>query len=120
MSRLLPGLLALLLFGTLLPAGACAKWTEGDAGGGYSTALSLPAGNAPTAVAAGNDVTVSWTVAEGGAPVAGYRVERYDLSGQPQAIGPGCAGTISTANGGTRSLPSAPYGAAPRAPRAPR
>lgn len=95
MSRLLPGLLGLLLLGTLLPAAAGAKWAEGDAGGGYSTALSLPAGDAPTAVAAGDDVTVSWAAAEGGAPVAGYRIERYDLSGQPQAIGPGCAGTIS-------------------------
>jgi hypothetical protein len=98
MKRPLPCLLAFLLLAALPPAGACAKWAEGDAGAAYSSALSLPAGNAPTAAGAGDDVTVSWAVAEGGAPVAGYQVERYDLSGQPQPVGPGCAGTLPAAS----------------------
>ncbi len=79
----------------LVPASAAASWHPGGGGSGYAVAQSLGAGNTPSVSVSNRSVTVSWSATSGGAPVAGYTVRRYNLSGVLQTIGSGCSGAIS-------------------------
>jgi hypothetical protein len=77
-----------------LPALAGAKWGSPGNGSGYTRAQALPAGNPPTAVGSGRNVTVSWAAVGGQVPVTGYSIKRYDANGVGQTVGSGCSGTI--------------------------
>ena len=79
------------------PAAAQAAWTGNGAGSQNAKAITLPAGNTPSAVVSNRNVTVSWAVSNlpGGGPVSGYVVKRYDGSGNAQTIGSACTGTIA-------------------------
>jgi hypothetical protein len=86
---------AAAVLAAVVPAIASASWTGSGSGAGYSQARALPAGNSPTAVASGRNVTVSWTAASGSVPVSGYAVKRYDANGVAQTVGAGCSGTVT-------------------------
>ena len=79
-------------------AAATAGWSGAGSGSAVGAAATMPAGQAPTARAAGAAVTVSWpqvTLSTGDA-VAGYTVKRYDATGAPATVGAGCSGTVAT------------------------
>jgi hypothetical protein len=84
-----------------LPQAASAAWTATTtpASAARSAAMSMPAGNQPTATVAtpaSSTVNVTWPASSGGAPVAGYEVQSYDAtSGTPRAIGASCAGIVA-------------------------
>ena len=87
---------ALSLLAALLPAAAIASWKGATSGSGTSGARSMGSVDQPTASNVNRNVTVNWAVPDAGAPVTGYLVRRYDDSGNVQAIGAGCSGTIAT------------------------
>ena len=89
-----------------LPAPALGSWSHNGSGHAYSKAMSLPAGNTPTANVSNRDVAVSWTASTGGAPVSGYIVKRYNTSGTQQTIGAVCSGTIASTSCTESSVPS--------------
>jgi len=73
-----------------------AAWSGDGSGSGFSRAVTVPAGNQPSALADGRDVNVSWAANTfpDGSPLGGYEVTRYDGSGAAQPIGAACAGSI--------------------------
>jgi hypothetical protein len=89
-----------LLAFTLSVGVATAYWSSSTAQGadGSSGATTAGQGQTPTASAAGDDVTVSWsasTLANGGA-MDGYLVNRYDASTlTTQTVLADCAGTVT-------------------------
>lgn len=91
------GLALLLCLGS---PGAWAYWSAVSApgGAGASSALTVDQGATPTAVRAGQSVTVSWaaTTLSDGQAVTGYRIARYDAAtSAPQTVLAGCAGTVT-------------------------
>jgi len=84
----------------LVPAGRSgAAWTAASGtGGAAGRAMTMPAGQRPSAVASGADVTVRWPAAllPDGTPVAGYRIERLDGNGTAHAVAADCAADVST------------------------
>lgn len=86
-----------LALAAVFPAAAAASWRPGGSGSGYSAAERMPIGGTPTASASGSEVTVGWPASTlpGGGAVGGYVVRRYNLSGEQQAVGAGCAGTVT-------------------------
>lgn len=78
-------------------APARATWSSSGGGAAAGRAVTMPAGQAPTASVRGTDVVVRWPAATvtDGTPVAGYRVERYPDSGPAVPAGAGCAGPIT-------------------------
>jgi hypothetical protein len=76
-------------------APAAAAWNDQGSGSAYSGAKSMPAGNAPTAIVSGRNVSLTWPASSGAVPVDGYIVRRYNTSGAQQAIGADCSGTVS-------------------------
>jgi hypothetical protein len=93
-ATLIASVLALLA--ALAPASAPASWKGASSGSASAKARSLGTVAQPTTSIANRNVTVRWTVPASGAPVTAYLVRRYDESGNPQAIGADCAGTITT------------------------
>jgi hypothetical protein len=90
---------ACALGATLVFAGlAHAAWDAGGEGTLTSRAVTMPAGAAPSASLAGDDVTVAWEARAlpGGTPVGGYTIRRYDSGGQAHDAGGACAGTVAT------------------------
>jgi hypothetical protein len=87
---------ALSLLAALLPAAAVASWKSATSGSAAAEARSLGSVDQPTASNVNRNVTVNWAAPDAGAPVTGYLVRRYDESGNAQAIGAGCSGTIAT------------------------
>ena len=75
-------------------------------GGGASIAQSIPGSAAPTALANGRDLTVSWqpTLLSGGTPASSYIVRRYDASGVLQSIGADCI-AVTTTSCNERAVP---------------
>ena len=61
---------------------ALALWSHSATASGYSRALSVGAGNTPTATASGPAVTVSWATStfSNGSDVNGYTVKRYNAT----------------------------------------
>jgi hypothetical protein len=98
MRRLLTlGLVLCLSFGA---AEAWGYWSAGSVAGGAgaSAAVTVNQGATPTAVLAGQAVTVSWAAStlSNGQPVSGYTVARYDATTlAAQTIGTACAGTVT-------------------------
>ena len=78
-------------------AAAYARWTSTVDGTGAARSQGL-AGSAPTAVAAGSDVTVSWAAAafSDGTAATSYAVTRYNGAGVAQTTLADCAGSIAT------------------------
>lgn len=76
---------------------AAAGYGALGAGSGQAVAQSLPVPAAPTAVAVGSAVTVTWTpvTLSGGTPATGYVVERLDTAGTPVAVLPSCTGVLT-------------------------
>ena len=91
-----------LLLGTAVVAvlgGAIAAYAffiGAGSGSSLSNALTVGAGQQPTATASGTSVTVNWTQATlaDGTPVAAYSIKRYDVNGVAQTVNPNCAGTF--------------------------
>jgi hypothetical protein len=78
---------------------ALGAWSASGGGSGDGRALTMPGGNAPTAVATGTTVTVRWAAATfpGGAGVEGYTVQRYSAAnGGPATVGAACSGLVTT------------------------
>jgi hypothetical protein len=80
----------------LVPASAPASWNGAGSDAAYADADSLGSVDQPARSIANRAVTITWTAPGSGAPATGYLVRRYDESGNGQAIGPGCSGTIDT------------------------
>ena len=86
--------------GVVLGAGsAWAYWTATSVpgGNGAAAATTVGAGVAPTGVATGTSVALSWsasTLATGQA-VSGYTVTRYSAGNVPQTVGGTCAGLVA-------------------------
>ncbi|HEY0521386.1 MAG TPA: hypothetical protein VGC84_17985, partial [Ilumatobacteraceae bacterium] len=76
---------------------AAALYSTLSPGTGTGRAAVVPAGNTPTAVAAGRDMTVSWapSTMSGGTPMSGYVVRRFDNSGVEDTVLSGCAGIVA-------------------------
>src|ERR687886_2285282 len=89
------------------PAVSHAAWTGSGTGSHYVRAVTMPAGNTPTASVSNRSVTVSWAASNlpDGTAVANYTVKRYDTSGNVQTIGSGCSGTISALTCTETSVP---------------
>lgn len=90
-------LLTIAIAAAAMPAAADAAWTAAGTGNQTAKAVSMPAGSTPTASVSSRSVTVSWSASTmpDGAAVSSYLVKRYDTSGNLQAIGGACSGTIS-------------------------
>lgn len=77
---------------------AYAAWVASSATGssGQAKAHVMPAGQAPTAVATGSSVTLTWPASSfaGGPDVDGYEIRRFDRYGNPSAAGGGCGGVV--------------------------
>jgi hypothetical protein len=87
---------------------ALALWSHSATASGYSKALSIGAGNTPTANAAGAAITVSWATStfSNGADVNDYVVKRYDaVTDALQTIGTGCSGTVTALTCTETSVP---------------
>lgn len=86
---------------------AIAAWSASGVGSAQANALTMPAGNVPTAVASGTSVTVNWAAStfSNGAAVGGYLVHRYDTGGTVQTVGAACAGTITATTCAENSVP---------------
>jgi hypothetical protein len=93
-----PALSALL--GALLwvAPSADAAWNGSGDGPAAGRALVMPAGQMPVARVSGTDVTVQWSAAllRAGTPVAGYRIRRYDVNGNPSFAQASCDATVAT------------------------
>jgi hypothetical protein len=75
-----------------------AAWHGNGAGQASSKARTMPAGNMPTTSIEGRNVTVQWAPANlsnGGPPVGGYILKRYDTDGNEHQVVSSCAGTIA-------------------------
>jgi len=96
--RLLRLVLSVTLLSTLAAGPAQARWSADGAGPATARAVTMPAGQAPVAIAGGSDVTVRWPVATmpDGAAVEGYRIERLDANGNIVPVAAACAGTITS------------------------
>ncbi|MGZ8632187.1 MAG: hypothetical protein ACXWZF_14685 [Actinomycetota bacterium] len=79
------------------PGVAWAAWGSDGAGDAYGRAVSMPAGEMPSASVSGRNVSVSWTAATfpDSTPVDAYVVKRYNLADVAQSVGASCAGTIA-------------------------
>jgi hypothetical protein len=102
-SRLLTAAVTGSVLFVVLAQDVGAAWTATTpAGPGRSAAMSMAAGNQPTATvvtSASSSVNVTWPASAGGAPVAGYEVRSYEAdTGVPRAVGAACAGTVSATN----------------------
>lgn len=88
------------------PAGAA--WESAGTGIAAAAAVTMPAGERPTATASGRDVRVEWdaSVLAGGSPVDGYVVRRYGSSGDEEAVVDGCSGTVPGVSCVERALPA--------------
>src|SRR5256714_4159200 len=88
-------------------AGASAAWTHSGSGAQTAKAISMPAGNTPTASVSNRSVTVSWTgsTLPGGSAITTYLVKRYDTNGNAQTIGSSRSGTISALTCTETSVP---------------
>src|SRR5437763_11928391 len=87
---------------------AYAFFTAAGSGPSTASALTVGAGQQPTASASGSSVTVSWgqaTLADG-TPVAAYSIKRYDANGVAQTVNAGCSGTIAALTCTETSVPS--------------
>jgi hypothetical protein len=81
-----------------IPGVAWASWSAGAVGSASAVAFLMPAGDTPSASAAGRNVDVSWpqSTFPNADPVGGYVVSRYDvLTGTPQTVGAGCDGVVT-------------------------
>jgi hypothetical protein len=86
-------------------------WSAGSVAGGAgaSAAVTVNQGATPTAVLAGQAVTVSWTAStlSNGQPVSGYTVARYDaITLAAQTIGTACAGTVTATTCTEENIPA--------------
>jgi hypothetical protein len=103
---------------TCVGPAALAAWNKSDNGNGRSAAITMPAGNTPTAAVSNRSVTVSWTAVTmpGGGAVDGYVVKRYNTSGVEQTIKSACDVVISTTTCTENGVPSGTwrYASAPR------
>lgn len=88
-------------------AAAYARWTSTVDGTGSARSQGL-AGNAPTAVAAGSNVTVSWAAAtfSDGTAATSYAVTRYNGASAAQATLADCAGSVTTLSCVERAVPA--------------
>jgi hypothetical protein len=100
-------LIAIALAAAAPATAASAAWTGAGTGTHFAKAVSMPAGNTPTASVSNRTVTVSWSASTfpGGTPVAGYVVKRYDTSGNAQTIGSACSGTIAALSCSETAVP---------------
>ena len=92
-----------------VPTAAGASWSPASSGFGSAVAVSMPAGEAPTATVADGDVLVSWTEAAfpNGDPVTGYIVTRYSVpTGTAETTGAGCDGSVTSLSCAERMVPS--------------
>ena len=90
--------LAWLMAMATVPQQSWAEWVAHASGAGTVDADTLPAGDIPFAVVAGRDVSVSWDQATltSGAPVQGYRLQRYPSTGTtPATMTTTCTGMIT-------------------------
>ena len=109
MRRLLT--LALVLCLSFGAAEAWGYWSAGSVAGGAgaSAAVTVNQGATPTAVLAGQAVTVSWAAStlSNGQPVSGYTVARYDATTlAAQTIGTACAGTVTATTCTEANIPA--------------
>lgn len=86
-------------------------WSTGSVAGGAggSAAVSVNQGEMPTAVPAGQSVTVSWAAStlSDGRPVAGYTVARYDATtSAAQTVLTACTGTIAATTCTEQNVPA--------------
>ena len=91
--------LAWLMAMATVPQQSWAEWVADASGSGRVDADTLPEGDIPFAVVAGRNVTVSWDQATltSGAPVQGYRLQRYPSTGTtPATMTTSCTGMITT------------------------
>jgi len=94
--RLRIGLIGLVVGLSSIGAGtAQAAWDGAGHGSANARGDSLSAVGQPSASADGRSVTVDWSGPSSGAPATGFVVERLDGSGDPQAVGGDCAGTVT-------------------------
>jgi hypothetical protein len=94
----------------IVPGTALAAWNAAAAGSSAARGMSMPAGNTPSAVSSGGNITVSWTAVllPNSNPVAGYRITRYaEGSATPQTPGGTCNGNVGAL---TCTDPSVPNG----------
>jgi hypothetical protein len=87
-------MVSLVILATAGPASAA--WGGDGSGFALAGAATIPAGNEPTGVVAGRNVSVQWTASAlpWGPTASGYVVRRYAASGAEQATGDDCAGTV--------------------------
>jgi hypothetical protein len=74
---------------------AVASWQGAGSGAAYAGAKSMPAGNTPTPIVSGRNVSLSWSASSGAVPVDGYIVKRYDAGNNQQSVGADCSGTVA-------------------------
>lgn len=94
---------------SILAATAIAAWSASGSGSAAGGALTMPAGNTPTASATGSNITVSWSAATfaNGTAVAGYVVQRYDAStGAAATVGASCSGTVTSTTCTEQNVPA--------------
>jgi hypothetical protein len=94
---------------SLLASPAGAQWAVGGSGRAAGAATTMPAGDAPTASANGNSITLRWPAATftGGGSVSGYVVNRYDaVNGSKATVGTACSGLVTTTTCTELSVPS--------------
>ena len=113
-SRLSPSLTSIMvvlsatgcLSAVFSPSAASAAYTAAGAGSASAAAQSIPRSAAPTGVAVGREVTVSWqsTSLSGGTPAGAYTVRRYDTSNNLQSIAAGCV-TVTTTSCTEHNVP---------------
>ncbi len=88
---------------------ASAAWTAPGSGVAAARAVTLNAGNAPSANATGSTVDLSWAASttSNGVPATGYVIKRYDSSGTvQQTIAAGtCASLVAATSCSETSVP---------------
>lgn len=88
---------------------ALAAWPVSGSGHAAGAATTMPAGNTPSVVVSGGNVTVQWPAAvlPGGTDVAGYIVRRYNAAtGAAVTVGPSCSGIVTSTSCTETSVPS--------------
>ena len=97
---------AALAWSMAVPADAA--WSGAGSGPTAARAVVMPAGLKPSASASGADVTLRWPAAllPGGTPVAGYRLNRYDVNGGVVTVLANCDGTVTSTTCTEHNVPA--------------